>query len=247
VNAANGRSGDPTDIDLDSMVGDVLSSREPLRPRILDLSRTALVIIDMQYLDASPDYGLGRLARERGVSDLLRYRFERIEFIVPRIAQLAQACRAAGAYVVHVKTVAQLPDGRDSSVRQRGLRCVEGMREADILEGLTPAPADVVIRKTSSSAFTSTNIDWVLRNLQVDTLIGTGIVTSGCVEMTMRDAGDRGYSGILVEDGCGANSEELHQGALKRMSHGPLTVRSSSDVLADIASLSAAKKVLARA
>jgi nicotinamidase-related amidase len=138
---------------------------------------------------------------------------------------------------------AGLPDARDASYRHRGMRCVEGSKEAEILEELSPRPGDLVISKTTASAFPSTNLEWVLKNLGINTLIGTGIVTSGCVEHTMREAGDRGYLGIVVEDGCGGNSEELHQAALGRMSHGPLTVKSSEDVITDLQRLSSQNKV----
>src|SRR5580692_8548443 len=65
-------------------------------------ARTALVTIDMQYLDAHPDFGLGRRAQTAGEFDLVREYFEDVAVIVPRIARLQAACRGAGIEVIHV-------------------------------------------------------------------------------------------------------------------------------------------------
>jgi len=205
-------------------------------PPPLDPRTTALLIIDLQYLDAHPDHGLGQTAREQGRASVLEYRFARIEEILPRIQRLADGCRRAGVRVIYVKIATLLPDGSDGSPSLRGLACVEGSKEAEILAPIAPKPGDLVLTKSSLSAFTSSPIDEVLRHLGIRTLIGTGIVTNGCVELTMRDAADRGYFGILVDDCCGANSERLHRDALERMDRGLLRAASSETVLADLAS-----------
>lgn len=205
------------------------------RPPALDPRTTALLVIDLQYLDGHPDYGLGRSAREQGRANVLAYRFARIEAMLPRIQRLADGCRRAGVRVVYVKIATLLSDGSDASPSLRGLACVEGSKEAEILAPIAPKDGDLVIAKASLSAFTSSRIDDVLRHLGIRTLIGTGIVTNGCVELTMRDAADRGYFGVLVDDCCGANSERLHRDALARMDRGLLRVSSSDAVLAELA------------
>ncbi|MBI4580569.1 MAG: cysteine hydrolase [Planctomycetes bacterium] len=216
------RRADPFDVVVD----------KPLPPAF-DPAQSALLIVDLQYLYASRDHGLGQLARVRGQIEGLRYRYDRIDAIVPTIRELAGACRRAGAQVIHVVTAVRRPDGRDRSP-SLALWCVEGSREAAVLEALAPERGDIVVAKTSSSAFNSTTIDQILRNLQVQTLIGTGIVTNGCVELTLRDGVDRGYAGIVVEDGCGANSEAAHVDALRRLNTGRMRVVSSSDLLREL-------------
>lgn len=201
-------------------------------PPPFEPTRTAMLIIDMQYVCASREHGLGHLAATRGDSDALSYRFDRIEEITPRISNLAQCCREIGVQVIHVKIATGLPDGRDASPSLRGLWCVEGSKEAEILDELKPWTGDLVIAKKSISAFNSTNIDQTLRNLGVHTLIATGVVTNGCVELTIRDAADRGYFGIVVDDCCGANSEELHLNAIDRLNAGLLRVSNSENVMA---------------
>jgi nicotinamidase-related amidase len=72
-----------------------------------------------------------------------------------------------------------------------------------------------MLPKTSSGVFNSTNIDYVLKNLNVRYLIITGIMTDQCVDMAVRDAADRGYLVTCVSDACASATPERHDGALK--------------------------------
>lgn len=75
-----------------------------------------------------------------------------------------------------------------------------------------------------------------MRNLGIEHLLITGIVTNGCVELTARDAADRGYWVTLVSDGCAASTPELHANALERMTDGGLiAAKTTEEVLAMIA------------
>jgi ureidoacrylate peracid hydrolase len=200
--------------------------------------RAALLIIDMQYLDAHPDGWMGRLARQQDKEDLLKYRFETIANIIPNIQKLQQACRDAGIEVIHVRVAFLTEDGRDGiqALRSRGTRTPYYGREAEILEELRPVGDEIVINKTSVGAFNSTSIDQVLRNLGIEHLLITGIVTNGCVELTARDAADRDYWVTLVSDGCAASTPELHANALERMTDGGLiAAKVTEEILAMIA------------
>lgn len=207
---------------------------EAPRPPRMAPADTALLVIDLQYLDADPGYGLGLRARAQGREAALSYRFERVARILPNIQRLADACRAVGVKVIYIRIATALPDGSDGSPSLRGLHCLPTSREAEILEPIAPQPGDIVLTKSSLSAFTTSDLDQVLRNLGIRTLIGTGIVTNGCVELTMRDAADRGYYGVLVDDCCAANSAKLHQDALQRMDRGFLRVSTCDQVLREL-------------
>ncbi|PMZ34969.1 cysteine hydrolase, partial [Pseudomonas sp. GW247-3R2A] len=82
------------------------------------------------------------------------------------------------------------------------------------IDDLTPTENEIVLPKTSSGVFNSTNIDYVLRNLETRHLIIAGIVTDQCVDMAVRDAADRGYLVTLVEDACATYTPERHQACL---------------------------------
>ncbi len=79
---------------------------------------------------------------------------------------------------------------------------------------IAPAEDEMIFRKTSSSVFISTNIDYVLRNLEVRSLIIAGMMTDQCVESAVRDACDLGYLVTLVADACTTDSAERHEQSL---------------------------------
>ena len=83
-----------------------------------------------------------------------------------------------------------------------------------MLDEIAPADDEMIFRKTSSSVFISTNIDYVLRNLGVRSLIVTGMMTDQCVESAVRDACDLGYLVTLVTDACTTDSPERHEQSL---------------------------------
>jgi len=97
----------------------------------------------------------------------------------------------------------------------------------------------MAIHKSSSSPFNSTNIDYVLHNLGVDTLIVTGVLTNGCVEGTVRDAADRSFRVILVEDACAAFTDELHRASINNVRGTFATVKRTADLVAELGMMSA--------
>ncbi|KIQ56089.1 isochorismatase family cysteine hydrolase, partial [Pseudomonas fluorescens] len=107
-------------------------------------------------------------------------------------------------------------DGRDRSLDHKlsDMHLPKGSPEAQIIAELAPQENEIVLPKTSSGVFNSTNIDYVLRNLETRHLIVAGIVTDQCVDMAVRDAADRGYLVTLVEDACATYTEQRHLACL---------------------------------
>ncbi len=203
---------------------------------------TALMVIDMQYVDAHRDHGLGARGRANGRAAEMEYYFERLEsLVVPNIARLQAACREAGLPVVHVRVMNLSGDSADTSWRYKmfGLLVPPGSKDSEILEELAPLPGEVVLSKTTSSVFMSTNADFVLRNMGIDTLIMTGVVTNNCVESGTRSAADLGYRVLLVEDGCAAWTAAGHEYALRHLDHNYAVVRDTESILQEIAALTA--------
>lgn len=129
-------------------------------------------------------------------------------------------------------------DGRDRSLDYKisGIDVPRGSWDAQVPAELAPAEDEMVFRKTSSSVFISTNIDYVLRNLGVRSLIVAGIMTDQCVESAVRDACDLGYLVTLVTDGCTTSSAERHEQSLLGI-RGYCRQRCTSELLAEIAAL----------
>lgn len=195
----------------------------PVEPPF-DPARTALLIIDLQYLDAHRDGWMGRLCRLEGKPGHLDERWEAIDEMLPRIRQLQDTCRAAGIELIHIRVKYLTRDCRDGqrSLQQETKARLADARDDDFLEMVAPVGDELIIDKTSAGTFNSTPIDQILRNMGRDRLLVCGIVTEGCVELTARDAADRGYFVTLVRDGCASSTRLAHFDALQRMTDGGL-------------------------
>ena len=106
---------------------------------------------------------------------------------------------------------------------------------ARMVEVLEPTADEIVINKTTYGAFASTGLDATLRNLNIETLVLGGVVTNRCVETTMRDATDRGYRVILVDDGTATFSQELQDAATLSLQGAYGFVRQTDEVLSLLA------------
>ena len=135
---------------------------------------------------------------------------------VPNMQRLQQACRNARVEVMYTVIEALTQDGRDLSLDYKISRlfCPKGSRDAQVIAEIAPAGDEIVIPKTSSSVFISTNIHYVLGNLGMKHLIVAGVLTDQCIDSTVRDACDFGYLVTLVTDACATQSEERHRSSI---------------------------------
>jgi ureidoacrylate peracid hydrolase len=132
---------------------------------------------------------------------------------IPNMQRLQRACRKAGVEVLYTVIESLTQDGRDMGLDYKisGLFCAKGSHDGQVLAEIAPIGDEIVIPKTSSSPFISTNIHYVLGNLGVKHLIVGGVLTDQCVDSTVRDACDHGYLVTLVTDACATQSEERHR------------------------------------
>ena len=203
------------------------------------LARSALVIIDMQYATGHRTGALGRrMVAER--SNLTDYRFDRIEGqVVPNIRRMAPVFRSGGGEVLYITQGAERPDCADAPIHMRKFYADVGnhvgSREHEIIAELAPEPTDFIVNKRSIGAFASTGIDHLLRSLGREQLYMTGISTNMCVETTAREAADRGFAVTLVEDACATTHADLHEGTIRNFARLFGRVRSTDEVLAELA------------
>jgi ureidoacrylate peracid hydrolase len=171
----------------------------------IDLAHAVLLIIDVQ------NYCIGAKA---GKSEYFRQSLR--DTVLPNIRRLQTACRRASIEVVYSVIENMTRDGRDRSLDYKisGIDVPLGSKDAHVLEEIAPANDEMIFRKTSSSVFISTNIDYVLRNLGVRSLLVAGLMTDQCVESAVRDACDLGYLVTLVADACTTDSAERHEQSL---------------------------------
>jgi nicotinamidase-related amidase len=187
-----------------------------------DPARTALLVIDLQHLDAHPEGWMGRLARDQGKPDHLKERFDFVAEIVPNVQRMLKTCRAVGVQVFHVRLSFRrylTKDGVKAKVTRQDKTPLVA-RDYDLLDEVSAEGSDIILDKESASTFNSTAIDQMLRNMKIDRLWVSGIVTEGCVELTARDALDRGYAVALVTDCCASSTHVAHYDALQRMNDG---------------------------
>jgi biuret amidohydrolase len=205
----------------------------------LDPRMVALVVVDMQYASGSRDHGLGRGLKARGEEALGAYRFDRIErTVVPTIQRLLAFFRDRGLKLVYLTVGSELPDYSDLLPHMRAFAesagNTRGNHEHEILDALAPRPGEAVLNKTTMSAFHSTGFERLVRAWRIEQLVFTGISTNSCVEGTARDAADRGFRCLLVEDGCGAASQALHEATCTNFARLLGRVASSAQVLAEL-------------
>ena len=205
----------------------------------LEPRTVALVVVDMQYASGSRDHGLGRGLKARGQEALGAYRFDRIEqTVVPTIQRLLAYFRQHRLKLVYLTVGSELPDYSDLLPHMRAFAesagNTRGNHEHEILDALAPRAGEAVLNKTTMSAFHSTGFERLVRAWGVEQLVFTGISTNSCVEGTARDAADRGFRCLLVEDGCGAASQTLHDATCTNFARLLGRVASSAQVLAEL-------------
>ena len=189
----------------------------------IDPTRTALLVVDMQRGYVDSDCGVGPDLKAR-FPDIHQYYYPRLaQTVLPNTLRLREFFRSHGLEVIYTRMGLQLPEGRDLppwSWRAAQVGNTEsslypkGSLEYEIVPELAPLPYELVLDKNSASPFASTPLDQILRNMGVENLVITGVLTNVAIESTARDAGDRGYNPIVVEDGCTAYSLQEHEDTL---------------------------------
>ena len=174
---------------------------------------TALLFVDMQRIYCIPGRDPGHPER-----DASHYYHRRLrDMVIPNQVRLLKAARRAKIQVLHTIIEALTADGRDISLDHRlsNIFVPKGHPEAQPIAELALAENEILLPKSSSGVFNSTNIDYVLRNMNIRCLIVAGVVTDQCVDMAVRDAADKGYLVSMPEDASATYTQERHDAAIK--------------------------------
>lgn len=176
------------------------------RERPVAAERTALLIVDVQN------------ATYNAAQAELRPEFYRVarDVVIPNLARLVSAARAGGIEVIYTVIENLTGDGRDRSLDYKlsGFFVAKGSAGARVVDAIAPKGDEIVMPKTSSSLFNSTNIDYLLRNIGIEDLVVTGFLTDQCIDHTVKDAADRGYYVTCLTDACMADTVARHEAAL---------------------------------
>ena len=200
--------------------------------------KTALLIVDMQHQFISRDGLDAQIAREKGMFDKWEYFFNRIDTLtIPNNKKLLEFFRANQLEVTFGRIACHHKDGRDRSPVQRrpgwnNILLPIGDPGAEMVEELKPLPDEIVVNKTTDSVVSGTNYEFLLRNMGIETVICSGVVTDQCVASTVRGLADAGFEVILVEDACAAATQELHDAEIMIMNQIYCQVMSTDEVIA---------------
>jgi nicotinamidase-related amidase len=180
---------------------------------------TALLVIDIQYLDAAPGHGVfADLVTSTVPLEAQQYYFHRLKTtVLPNVRRLQDSFRGHGLEVIHTRIQSHTKDGRDRSPghKRLGLHAAPGSKEAEFLPEVAPVGDEIIINKTASGVFNATNLEYILRNLGVTGLYITGVYTNECVSTAVRDACDLGFYVTLVDDACATVTEELQNATIR--------------------------------
>lgn len=169
-----------------------------------DPKTTALIVIDMQRDFMEPG----------GFGETLGNDVSLLRAIIPTAAQLIAGCRNANIPIIHTrechlpdlsdcppaKLLRGKPNARIGDAGPMGRILIAGEPGAGIIPELAPLPGEIVIDKPGKGAFYATSLTDDLARLNIQTLLFAGVTTEVCVQTTMREANDRGFSCLLVED-----------------------------------------------
>ncbi len=204
------------------------------RQEILSHHEVALLIIDLQYLDAAKGFGVFKDITTSGIPiEQQEYYFDTLNgHVIPNVQRLLKTFRNKNMEIIHTRIQSLTKDGRDRSNghKRLGLLAVPGTKEADFLEEVKPMDDEIIINKTASGVFSSTNLNYVLQNLNINELVVAGVYTNECVETTIRDACDLGYLVTLVEDACTTVTPELHEGTIRSLRDRYASILKTEDI-----------------
>jgi nicotinamidase-related amidase len=192
----------------------------------------------MQYLDAAPGYGVFADTTTSGLPlESQAYYFDRLERIVlPNVRRLQDAFRSNRLEVIHTRIQSLTQDGRDRGPghKRLNLHAPPGSKEAEFLPQIAPQGDEIIINKTASGVFTSTNLEYVLRNLGITGLFVVGVYSNECVSTAVRDACDLGFFVTLISDGIATVTPELQQATYTTMKDRYARLVNVDEALAEI-------------
>ena len=186
----------------------------------LNKDKAALLVIDMQkfFLNPkSPTFTCGGLA------------------ILPNVKLLIETFRKANRPVIYTCHVHH-PDRIDAGIMGwwwEGM-CVEGSPESEVHEDIAPLSHEKVIFKHRYSSFYNTDLETILRCMEIEDLVISGIMTNMCCESTARDAYYRDYRIFFLADGTGSINEEMHTASLLNLAFGFAYITTTESVLQQI-------------
>lgn len=190
-------------------------------PIEIDPKKTALLIVDMQHVFITRPVLENPTQAELDNAARWEQFYEAIDnVVVPNNKRLLDYFRAHNMDVFHAKIQCRRKDGRERSLDHKAtgyneLLLKPGDPLAEIVPELAPIEDEIVIVKTTDSAVTGSNLRLTLHNMDIDTVVVTGVLTDQCVSGTVRSLADESFKVWLIEDACRASCEKIQNNELE--------------------------------
>lgn len=187
----------------------------------LESSRSALLVIDMQRYFVDPS-GAAFLPSAQA--------------ILGNVQRLIKAFRRSHRPVIYTRHMHH-PGGLDAGILRRwwGDMITEGTPDSEIHRSIAPRKGDKVVVKHRYSAFHGTDLEAVLRGLEIRDVVICGVMTNLCCESTARDAFYRDYRTFFVADATGTQTESMHLASLLNLAYGFAVVTTTGDMISSLA------------
>lgn len=185
-----------------------------------DEKKTALMVIDMQR-----DF-----CEHGGFGEMLGNDISEVVNIIPTVKSVIDYCRDNNILIIYTREghLPDLSDCPESKLRRSkkqgagigdvgpmGRIMVRGEKGNAILDELAPQDGDYEIDKCGKGSFYKTDLEKILRDNGIESLIFTGVTTHVCVQTTIREANDRGFECLMIEDACAAYDRNDHLASIK--------------------------------
>lgn len=186
----------------------------------IDPAKTALLVIDMQHVFISRKIIENPSPEEEAEAKRWEQFYQAIDdVVIPNNKRLLDYFRSHGMEVFFGKIQCRKKNGADRSLDQKAtgyneLLLPPGDPRAEIVPELAPLDDEIVMMKTTDSALTGTNLRLILRNMDIDTVVVTGVLTDQCVSGTVRSLADESFKVWLIEDACRASTAEIQENEL---------------------------------
>ncbi|EJF00659.1 cysteine hydrolase family protein [Liquorilactobacillus mali] len=202
----------------------------------IEKDSTILLVVDMQNEFVLDDFGDAVKFKEEATFEQWRPFYERVnQVVIPNNRKLLNFFRKEDMLVSYARIASFRKDGRDRSPVQRrpgwnNILLQKTSYGSQIIDALAPEKEDIIVEKSTDSVVNGTAYVQLLNNLQIKTVVVTGVVTDQCVATSVRDLADRGFNVIVAEDACAGATMDVHEAELKIMNHIYCDVMKTEDI-----------------
>lgn len=205
-------------------------------------ANTALVLIDMQKFVLGEHLVKNAVRAgldESTVREVVKEYDEQVKIAVENAQRILNSCREKALDVIHVRMQGPTDNPRHTAKvnRKIGLIVPPRFEDGEFIDEVKPMPGELVVTKTNGGALSGTNLDFMLRNMDIESLILVGFLTDQCVLATSLHAADLGYDVLIVEDACAARSKMLHDAVLLAQKDVCAKIKTASEVIAALKKL----------